>query len=493
MKTKLIRLAFLIFSVPCIGQNLKKDEGSLLALKASGAISSQGIVKGYYFFYQAEKSSKTSNNYLLQILDEDFREIDKITFTKPITYKLIETSFNGAAYLFLFFDSKNKKSNLLSFSDKLKKLGDIENPVTNKAMLENYTDLVNGFELGEKYLATISDTGFIQFQNGLITAYNNNLDELWFERISGQPSEAFQFSDGFGFLITRTYTDERFVEYDLLINNPNSGQRVSLIPIKSNLFCISPLSLTFEPLKKNIVIFCSFFNKKDNPLTENSLGFCTLIYDISGKYLSSKTIYKEELRTKAVVNYNNNTDELRDNILFHSFIQTNDGKTFVIGEEFKKKTSVGKMLLSRYSPPVHIDVYNLVIFEINTTHDLEKTHIIKKNKSKIFFGHVRVFSSQQALSRIAKKEGGFDFRFCQEYPDKDIFSIVYKDTDIGNREDVLGTITYTPEKTMKLNKIRFKFKTSFIEAFPAKPGYLLLAEYDRKEKKTDIRLEKINY
>lgn len=495
MEKLLLTIFFFTITLTCKSQNLKKDETAQLLLKSNGVISTRGVVSGYYFFYQTEKSTQSTNNYLLEVLDEDFSEINHVTFSKPFSYKLIETIYNGRAYLFLFFDHVGKKTNLLSFDDNLTQIGEFDEEITNKIMLENYGDLVNGFDTGEKYLSPIENIGFIQFQNGLITAYDNKLNEIWFERVSGQPSDAFQSREKFGYLITRTFTDKRYVEYDVLINNPISGQREAVVSIKSAMHSILPLSINYDSANRNIIVFGNFFNKRDNPLEDNSLGFCTIIYDLKGAYVSSKTILNDDLKRKSIVNYNNNRDSLRQNILFHDFIRTSDGKMFAVGEEYIKKTSVGKMLLSRYSPPVHINVYNLVVFEISANHELEKTHIINKNKSKLFFGHLRMFSSHKTLSRIVKKAGGFDYRFSQEHPGNEIFSIIYKDTDLHNREEVLGTITYTPEKKLKLNKVKFKSKISSIEVFPAKPGYLLLAEFLNysKEKKVDVRLEKINY
>jgi len=44
-----------------------------------------------------------------------------------------------------------------------------------------------------------------------------------------------------------------------------------------------------------------------------------------------------------------------------------------------------------------------------------------------------------------------------------------------------------------VDKIDFDRKSTEFAVTRAKPGYVLIAEYFRKEKKFDMRLEKINY
>src|SRR5690348_8403696 len=81
-------------------------------LKNSGPIISNNEVKGYFLFYQSDKIDRNTNEYTLQILDENINKVKDIKFTDEKNTNLLEAAFNGEDLMFEFI---NKKDQLLDF------------------------------------------------------------------------------------------------------------------------------------------------------------------------------------------------------------------------------------------------------------------------------------------------------------------------------------------------------------------------------------------
>jgi len=488
----IIRLViFFLFIIEiAYSQNLEKPEDVKLKLLGNGAIFQQGNVKGYYFYYEADKKDKKTNNYILRVLDEDAKDVNNINFSKPLTYKLVESSYNGSCFLFLFFDSKQNKVSLLTFDNALKQIGEYEKNVSDPDELRSYKGVLVAFLRDEKRLAPITDKGFIIYGKGSIEAFSNSLQPMWSQRTVGTPFDGFYTDSLAGYAINRL-VEEAKIEYYLLVNNPKTGKYVCSFEIKSPVYKIVPYHFSYDSATQRISAFGEYFEKNDDPMTNTSLGFCYMIYDLKGTNVGSKLIPRSTMLGKPLVNYNGNTEELQKHVLFHDFIRTKDGQVFVVGEEYKRTTNAGRILMARYMAPAVMNVYNLVIYQFNASKELDKIHVFHKNKTKVEISGL--FMSVQAVARHVKRIGGFDYRYSQEFPGNETFSVIYKDIDKKKGEEVLGTIVYAPEKVFQNDKIVFKRESVRFAVLPAKPGYVLVAEYLTKEKKVDMRLEKINY
>jgi hypothetical protein len=79
--------------------------------------------------------------------------------------------------------------------------------------------------------------------------------------------------------------------------------------------------------------------------------------------------------------------------------------------------------------------------------------------------------------------------------DKNTFIVHYVNYDRSKEgsKNILGSIVYTPEKTFTTDRMELARKATQYALHRAKPGYILVTEFIRKEKKVESRLEKINY
>ena len=105
-KAIILSTALLIFFAgqSCAQSTLSIDKVYSVTLRNSGPIMENEQIKGYYFFYQSDKIDRKTNEYTLQIVDENLNKLKDIKFTDSKNITLLESSYNGSAIVFMFYD-----------------------------------------------------------------------------------------------------------------------------------------------------------------------------------------------------------------------------------------------------------------------------------------------------------------------------------------------------------------------------------------------------
>src|SRR5438874_10658651 len=77
-------------------------------IRKSGTIMENNRIKGYFTLYQSDKIDKHTNEYTLQILDENLNKVTEIKFEDSKKLSMLEASYNGNSLAFLFKNEENK-------------------------------------------------------------------------------------------------------------------------------------------------------------------------------------------------------------------------------------------------------------------------------------------------------------------------------------------------------------------------------------------------
>src|SRR4026209_2703308 len=86
----------LIGSLGLQAQNkLSIDKVYSTYLRNSGAIMENNQIKGYFFLYQSDKIDRNTNEYTLQILDQNLNKVKDIKFEDSKKLNLLEAAYNG--------------------------------------------------------------------------------------------------------------------------------------------------------------------------------------------------------------------------------------------------------------------------------------------------------------------------------------------------------------------------------------------------------------
>jgi hypothetical protein len=137
-----------------------------------------------------------------------------------------------------------------------------------------------------------------------------------------------------------------------------------------------------------------------------------------------------------------------------------------------------------------------VVFEFNPDFSIKRAHLFEKDKNVVMLPAGATYYSSKLLSYYAKSMGGFDFVFSQVSSDKSTFNVSYINYDKEKGEkskNILGTVVYTPEKKFSIDKMPLDRKSTSFYVYRAKEGYVMISEYNKKNKTLESRLEKINY
>jgi hypothetical protein len=482
-------------------QTLSKTVVGTVKLRNTGAILQNGLVKGYYNFYNLEKQDRKNNNYLLSVTDENLREINSVNIVRPATYMLIDASYNGEAFGFLFYDSREKSLELIGYDRTLKQGNKITKELKNKYANASYGYIAQGHEPMQSFLISVPNKGFIYYgikeeskSDYEIEYYDNTMKKVWssygpedkfdFETAA----EAFQDEQYIGsMVIKRTSVLSSDIDIDLLVQSITDGKTLFRIPMEATKYKLMLAEVFFDKTKQQFVIFGEYFNKDENIIKSKSLGFITVVVDMKGKIVSEKINSWTGDINKLVATKDKETFE-DTNILFHEFIRTSDGQIFAVGEQYRKG---GNPMTG-----MKVVIYNLVVFQFDADYTIKKLHVFEKDKNNFTFPQGIMIMNSKMMSYVAKSFGAFDFQFIQSSGDKNTFVVNYINYDRERGEkgkNVLGSVIYTPEKVFTVDKLTLNRKSTDYFVYPAKEGYVLVSEYYKKEKRIESRLEKLNY
>jgi hypothetical protein len=502
MLKKISVLIFLILSMRLLSaQSLSKPNVGSIKLRNAGAIFQNGIVKGYFNFYNLEKSDRKNNNYQLTITDENLREVNSINITRPSYYLLVDGVFNGESFAFLFYDAKEKSIELIAYDKTLKESGKQIKKLDNKFANGVYAYMAQGHEASQAFLKAVPNKGFLYYgikddskSDFEIELYDNTMKRKW---VAYGPDDDYDFENAGEALQDELYSGSVIMkrknlmsmdlEMDLLVQNISDGKTVFRVPIATSKYNISLAEIFFEKDKQQFLIFGEYFDKNEKMLKAQSLGFITIALDMKGKIVSEKVnSWSADIKKLVDTKDKNKFDDTF--ILFHDFIRTADGQIFAVGEQYKK---AGIPMAA-----MKLNIYNMVLFQFDPNFVIKKVNVFEKDKNSFDLPQGMMVFSSKLLSYIAKSQGAFDYVFTQVSKDKNTFVVNYINYDREKGEkskNVLGSIVYTPEKTLTVDKLSLNRKSSDYFVYQAKEGYILISEYFAKDKRLDSRLEKINY
>ena len=87
---------------------LSIDNVRQIYIRNSGEIMDGEELKGYFTFYVSDKIDKKTNQYTVQILDNNLNKVKDIVFEDDKNVEILESSYNSNSIMFLFFNDKEK-------------------------------------------------------------------------------------------------------------------------------------------------------------------------------------------------------------------------------------------------------------------------------------------------------------------------------------------------------------------------------------------------
>lgn len=491
----------LAFSPFTYAQKKSADGTIEVELRNIGAISDGKEVKGYYKFYMVEKVDRKNAAYLLEILDEDLNVIVSKKIIQSQGIVLLESAYNGKILFFKFRDTYYSGHTLYLYAFDINSESQYvyERPVGNEYEIIKYNENSGKNDLKSSTIFGITNHGFLNYgtleDNGIkirvgytIEYFPDDTTKQGWVFQSEKKSDFYEFAEHLGankdMVVARI---EKTRSFGFALKNPfyyiaafniQSGEKLFEKELQDDKYKLLYVNGYIEEATGNIVVL-GYYHEKGDLTVKEQLGLFVRTFDKQGNVINTSYVsWKEDVNKLIALDERGKLEDV-GYVFFHNLVRTQTGKFYAIGESYRRGVTDVKM-------------EKILVFEFSSAFKLENIKVFDKGISTVALNLLVKLNPLQ-MAMYVRSRNGFDYVFTQSSTSEDRFIIGYLHDESGKvkPEQTFGTITYA-DGEFTMDKIKLDTENE-VKVFPAKPGYVMISEYSKKDKKMDLRLEKINY
>jgi hypothetical protein len=485
-------------------------------LRNSGTIMENNQIKGYFFLYQSDKIDRQTNEYTLQILDQNINKVIDIKFEDSKQLSLLEAAYNNSSLAFLFKNNDNKTLDLKIYSieGKLKYTYSRGFDIRTDELMKRYQTLhtdegtnQNIFDLGERGYASVYPVRDGKQVSYEVDFYSSQTRKMW-TYVPVEDEEKYANAEYLG-------STDSLIILQVLKKNRKLSKRVAPQIVAINFvtrkkafeidgendeYILLPSSVINMKEQGKILLMGNYYDKGDKVLNDYSQGIAAYEINSKGVVLSKKyNSWTGDFASYLPTNQKGKIESI-GYLYIHKLIQSN-GKLFVVGEGYKRQASAGGIALTALgmlagantsAGVTKIVVTDLVMMEFSSEYKITNATIYNKTNNTALGGPASDYGSQHMLAAYLKSTGSFDYEFTTGDADNSNFTVCYSDF-VRNAEykgQTFNSIRYNGEKFVT-DKIELKSKASRMLVLPAKMGSVMIVEYFKKTKKLEMRIEKL--
>lgn len=416
--------------------------------------------------------------------------------------------------MFAFYDSKEK-----TFSYKVYGFDGKQTQVYTKTLDKRTNNLINYYRSGgddgeNKNLFDIPNKGFIsvvpllngnmfnQTYSYEINFYATGQRKQWNYTPADDVSYAYaQYLGHVGntaFVeIFKTKSAFKETESWLLALDINTGKKKFEISTENKEHKFLPVSIVESENDGPVTIIGSYYKPDAYVVKAKPLGIAVWTLDEKGKVTGTKTNSWEKDFSKYLKTDAKGKVEDIGYLYFHEIVKASNGKYYGVAEGFKKVDEGSGMALAVIAGttaiPAKMATTDIVMVEFSESFGISNATIYKKHENFSSIPNGSFLTPHMLAITMKYAYGGFDFSYLQSDKEKSNFVVgytSYKKTK-GIEDFTFNTITYYNNE-FTTDKINLVTKASNVQVLPAKLGSVLVMEYFKKEKKLELRLEKVN-
>ncbi len=487
-------------------------------IRNSGQIMDGEELKGYFSFYITDKKDRKTNAYMIQILDNNLNKVKEIEFEDDKDIRILESSYNNSAIMFLFYNSSEKTLEYRAYGFDGKVKSTYTKDLTNRTkMLIESTYGTKSEEGQNESIFSVGNVGFttvIPVKEGKYYSYEINFfftdrNKQWtFEAAEEQEDKiatALYLGATDSLVVFEVIKQKRLMSKEghswLVALNVFTGKKQFEVSTEAEDYKFFPMNIVPLPGKPEFMLLGTYYEPDGRVAKDASLGLAAWNFNtINGKVVSKKYNSWEGPISKFLPTDAKGRVADVGYIYFHKVLQTEDGKFFAIGEGYKKVASalgIAAGILSQGSSGfsmTKLKITDILMMQFDEQFNLSSAKIYEKNSNSVELPAGSMYQTPHTIALLAKAYKAFDYDFTQTDKNHTRFSVGYtdyvKDDDYKGR--TFNTISYADGKisTDKVNLARNK--STWTRLMAAKPGFVMIMEYFKKDKKLDIRLEKLN-
>lgn len=496
---------------------LKIENVHATYLRNSGTIMERNEIKGYFFFYQSDKINRSTNEYTLQILDQNINKVVDIKFEDSKKLSLLEAAYNGSTLSFLFKNQENKTLDLKIYGTdgKLKYNYSREYDRKTDDLMKQYETFhtdegtnQNVFDLGENGYVSVLPLREGTHRTYQVDFYSSISKKQW--TYTPKDEEKYAHAEFLG------HTDSLIIMHVFRRNKALSGNPTShLVGInyitkreafditdnEGDQFKMVPTNIVHLKEQNKIIVMGNYFSPNAKVMKDHSEGLAIFELNTKGKSISKKyNSWAGDLAKHLPVNRKGKVENL-GYMFIHKMIFTPDGKLFIVGEGYKRQANAGGIALTVLSAAAggssnagvtKIVVTDMVMMEFDNKYNVTSASIFDKTNNTAVASNMSDYNSQHAIALYLKTIGAFDYEFTTAESDYSSFAVCFSDY-VRNKEykgKTFNSIRYNGKKFVT-DKIELKSEASSMKVFPAKSGSVLILEYFKKSKTIEFRIEKV--
>ncbi|MFZ1528603.1 MAG: DUF6770 family protein [Ferruginibacter sp.] len=522
MKRKLnllLLLSFCFVTDMAIGQKLTIEGVRKAYLRNAGEILENNEVRGYYFFYQSDKIDKKTNEYTVQITDENANKVKDIKFQDGKDIELLESSYNGNTIMFLFKDDKEKtlEYRAYGFDGKQKFTYTKELNKRSNALIDD-TYGSKSEDGQNEALFDIHNIGYVTVYPVKEKKYFSYEVNMFFtsQRKQWTYEAAEEQDDRWASAVYLGNTDslvlfEIVKQKTILGGNPHSwllglnmftGKKAFEIKTELEDYKFYPMNITSLQGKSEYLVLGSYYEPDAKIMKDKNLGIATWTMDSKGNVLAKKyNSWDGEIGKYLDIDKRGRVKNVGF-IYFHKIFQSADGRIFAVGEGYEKVvsglgTAAGALAMlggGRSNIAMFkIRVTDLLLMEFDPNFKIANATVYDKNSNSVEMPSGASYLSPHAMALLVRAFGEFDYSYTKQNSDRTEFVVGYSDYEKSKdfKGVTFNTISQRGNK-ISTDKLQVSSKASRMRLFPAKTGFVGIYEYFKKDKRLEFRIEKMN-
>ncbi|UOR07548.1 hypothetical protein MUN82_10725 [Hymenobacter aerilatus] len=518
IKRAALTACFALATSAAFAQTKTLDGIENMTRSALSPIYAGNEVKGYLMFGRGDKADRKTDNYILDFYDQDLGKVSNITIQKPANrFTLLKNSFNGTAFAFYFCNLKDETLEIETYDTSLKKLGSkvIEDlSKVDKMIIQNQIkqDGEASSVSGKMDLFPVPGHGFVRnsytgmAKGYALVMYDDNAKAKW-RLASDEKSKLYEMvslteaTDKYilGIMMRKDGMLSKQISSSMIAINAATGKKVLDVPVEtSKTEQLSLSSFTFDAEKREFVAVGEYYKLDDKPFVNKSQGFFIKRFSEAGKAVSTKNygwqkevmaLMPAEAKASMEDNYVNYTQ---------SIVKGANGKMYIVAEQFKIVGDGMGIALRAMGGKVSVSkgkIGNMLVFELDSEAKLSKVKFYQKDPSNATLPPGSGLMSAGLLGHVIKSQGDFDYQFMQRNDASTQFNVVYINFDKEKGEGtkrVIGNIAFGDNGQYLEDKINMASAANYSYLYPAKPGYVMIADYYKKKNQLGMKLVKLN-
>ena len=395
-------------------------------LRNSGTIMAKGQIKGYFFLYQSDKIDRHTNEYTLQILDENLNKVQSIKFEDSKKLSLLESSYNENSISFLFKneDTKTLDMKVYDFDGKLKFTYSRGFDRKTDDLMKQYETLhtdegmnKNVFDIGDEGYVSVLPMREGKQRTYEVDYYGSDNKKQW-TYVPNDDEEKYAMAEYLG--CTDSLVILEVLKKNHLMSNNFTSHLVGInfvtrkkqfdIDGTSDQYNIVPSSIV-QMDSGRIMMMASYYDKDQNIMKDFSRGLAIYEVSTSGKVLTKTyNTWTGDFGRYLATNSKGKIDDL-GYLYIHKLIRTPDNRLFVVGEGYKRQANGAGIAMNAVAilgggytnaGVTKIVITDLVMMEFNSKYKVTNATIFSKAKNTAITTNASDYNSQHALAEYLK-------------------------------------------------------------------------------------------